>query len=74
VELFARALAFNREQGKLDQAEAVNLGIAAAFNPEAELIQEGRQALLNPEKESEPAELKPEVMASLFGGVPLAEK
>jgi hypothetical protein len=74
VQLFARALAFNREQEKLDRAEAVALGISEAFNPEANLLGRLRQALLTPgeEKAETPVQLKPEVMASLFGGLPLA--
>ena len=75
VQLFARALAFNREQKKLDRAEAVALGITEAFAPEANLLARLRQALFQPGGEipASPATLKPDVMASLFGGVTLAE-
>lgn len=75
VQFFARAMAWNREQEKLDRAEAVALGILEAFNPAEKIISGLRQILADPEKiqEPAPAELKPEVMASLFGGLPLAE-
>ncbi len=75
VQLFARALFVSRAQEKLDRAEAVVLGIIEAFNPAENLLGRLRQALLHPgEKQPEaPAELKPEVMASLFGGLPLKE-
>ncbi|MFH1089956.1 MAG: hypothetical protein V1742_00155 [Pseudomonadota bacterium] len=79
VQLFARALSFNREQEKLDQAEAVALGISEAFAPEQNLLGRLRQELVNPEaidggRDAHPtAQLKPEIMASLFGGLPLAE-
>jgi len=77
VQLFARALAFNREHDKLDRAEAVALGISEAFAPEENLLGRLRQALLNPgaidggRDAHHTAQLKPEVMASLFGGLPL---
>lgn len=74
VQLFARALAWNREQEKLDQAEAIALGIATAFNPEAKILEKCQEALVNPDYEPEPAELKPEVMTALFGSVPIVEK
>lgn len=74
VALFARALAFNREQEKLDRAEAVAIGISEAFAPEQNLLGRLRQALVNPEDggwDAHPAaQLKPEVMASLFGALP----
>ncbi len=75
VQLFARALAFNREQEKFDRAEAVALGICEAFFPEQNLLGRLRQSLLNPgeDQPETPMQLNPKVMASLFGGLPLAE-
>jgi hypothetical protein len=75
VQLFSRALAVCRTQDKLERAEAVAWGIMEAFFPKENLLSRLRQALLNPgvEQSETPAQLKPEVMASLFGGLPLAE-
>ncbi|MFA4904473.1 MAG: hypothetical protein WC600_17200 [Desulfobaccales bacterium] len=75
VELFSQALAVCRTQDKLEQAEAVAWGIIEAWFPKEHLLSQLRQALLNPgaERPEAPAELKPEIMASLYGGLPLAE-
>jgi hypothetical protein len=59
VRLFARALELRRQQALLQQAQAVALGIAEAFNPKAELLARLRRALSQPEPE--PAAARPAV-------------
>jgi len=69
VQLFAQALAWNRERDNLDRAEAIRLGIAQAFNPQEDLLNRLRRHLEQPgseQAESSPG-LKPEVEAMLFG-------
>jgi hypothetical protein len=72
VQLFSRALAFNREMAKLDQAEAVALGILEAFDPKEGLLQTLRQELQRPGQDRAPDNpiVNPKIMASLFGSVP----
>lgn len=66
----------NRLQEQLNLAEAVALGIAEAFNPQAKILTKLR-AILVPQENSgsdlEPVEPDPQAIASLFGGVPLLE-
>lgn len=74
VQLFSRALILNRELAKLDQAEVVALGILEAFDPKEGLIQTLRQALQQGSRGKappDPVTANPQMMASLFYGVPL---
>ncbi len=75
VQLFARALAWNRAKDQLDRAEAVALGIAEAFAPAENLLGRLRQALLNPgaKRPDRPVNISPETR-KFFGGAPVKGK
>lgn len=68
VNLFKAALDWNRQRENLERAEAVWMGIAEAFNPQAGLLAKVREALLGAgEPEEDPKQVPPPVLAWIQG-------
>lgn len=76
VLLLQEAAEINRRQEQLDLAQAVALGIAEAFQPQAQLLDKLREKLIPKAQtaagEETAAAPDPRAIAALFG-VPLAE-